>query len=183
MGIESATGGFDWNQLFTIIGLASIISGGVSAIVNFFLTMKQEKKQRQVTVIQDELNLYSIVIYQLDRLLALGPLAFVKSPDGETQRQKIEQLKEVIQTIDSEIQKKFYLMSYDAITRWTSIKREYDVKDADNYTAEKIWNSKLNGKGLKDAILELRKTLVSQYNNVVIPEFRSIVGKELKRIP
>lgn len=119
---KSPSNTLDWSQLPTIVGLSAIISGGISALINYYSIMKQSKKQREVNVIQDMLSLYSLLIYHLDKLYEIGQNAFLRSTNAQDQTIKEEELKEILKTIDSSIQTKSYLLAYDAIAKWMSLK-------------------------------------------------------------
>jgi hypothetical protein len=57
-----------------------------------------------------------------------------------------------------------------------SLKNKYKVKGGDSATANETWRS------AEKIIIELRKHLVSEYNNNILSDFEKITGKKLKRI-
>ena len=65
----------DWNQLGTFIALASIISGGVSAGINYLVEYRKEKEKRGADVAKEQTELHSAFIYNVRILVAtLGSL-------------------------------------------------------------------------------------------------------------
>ena len=161
----------DWNQIGTIIGSSAIISGVVSAVVNYIITMRQLKKERKVTMLRDKLNLYSLIIYHLENILHW----YIHPPsmEGKFNLSKgiNEIVEEYIQIVDSEIKNKFYLLNYDAASKWMDFKRQTSQFD-----------TKMHSK-IKNNLFSLRNILAKEYNDIISPQYKSIVGISVEPIP
>ena len=173
---KSASGTINWSQLPAIVGLSAIIGGGISALINYYSNAKQAKKQREVNVIQDLLSLYSLVIFDLDKLYDYGYIAFKRSDTLRIQEEKHNELQEILKPIDSSIQSKSYLLPHDVITKWMSLKRKYKNENQDEVNANATWLS------AKEVIKTLRETLVTEYNDNILHDFEKITGRKLQKI-
>jgi hypothetical protein len=90
----------DWDQLGSTIASSAIISAGVSVVVNYFLTMRTMKKEREMRFIENRLGVYSFIIYNLDIIIQWD----VNPPSKESKPSKTigDQIQEIIQSIDNE---------------------------------------------------------------------------------
>ncbi|MDQ3969578.1 MAG: hypothetical protein M3275_14435 [Thermoproteota archaeon] len=65
MSGELSQTGIDWIQ---ILGISALVSGGVSAFLNYLLTMREFRKKSEMDLVQQKLDLYSTMIYHLDKM-------------------------------------------------------------------------------------------------------------------
>jgi hypothetical protein len=57
--VESLATIIDWNNLGTTIGVSAIISGSVSALVNYMIAIKEFKKKTQAEILTQRLTVYA----------------------------------------------------------------------------------------------------------------------------
>jgi hypothetical protein len=55
----------DWNQLAPLFGVAGVITGGVSAGINYLFERRRETGKRVAEVAREQLELYSAFLYNL----------------------------------------------------------------------------------------------------------------------
>ena len=141
------------------IGISAAVSGGISALVNYILTMRQSRKEREAAAIQEKLNLYAILIYQVKKLRNFGAKPF--------QEQRKEDLRNDLKTIfsllESSIKDKYHLLKHDEILRIDTIRDFYRMPYQN-------WE-KVDGE-----LKELYRLLCEEYNNT-IPKYESVVSK------
>src|SRR5215212_7322646 len=76
MSAESTAVTISWNQILTIFLSSAVINGALSAVVNYLFNQRKSQKEREASIIQDKLSLYSILINEINRLIVIGPNAF-----------------------------------------------------------------------------------------------------------
>jgi hypothetical protein len=152
---ECTIGTFDWIK---VLISSAVISGLASAAVNYKLNIKQSKKGREASVIQEKLDLYSTIINYLNQLIEIGNGAF--PPRTALIRQEID---EIFITLNSLMTSKSSLL--DNKTRATIRQIRNDYLNGDNT-------------GLNTSVA-LKDTLRNEYNNDIIPIYKQIVGKEV----
>src|SRR5918994_5256592 len=100
-------------SLLQLLGTSAIVSGGVSAFVNYFMTMKALKKTKVVELIENKLDLYSFIIFYFDKMRFKGEA--LKNIQNEKSEEEIyvysanENIKEIFRPIDEKVENKYYL--------------------------------------------------------------------------
>lgn len=54
-----------------ILGLSAAIGGGISALFRYILNVKDFIKKNKIKLIEEKIELYSYLIFQLDRMLLI----------------------------------------------------------------------------------------------------------------
>src|SRR5919108_5308520 len=106
-----------WNDIITLFLSSAVINGGLSALINYVFNIKQSQKGREAKIIEDKLNLYSLLINSLGRLKEIAPDAF----PARTSLTRTEYT-QIIATLDSTLASKYHLLEYVAITQIMWIK-------------------------------------------------------------
>jgi hypothetical protein len=57
------------NPFLQLIGISAIIGGGVSALINYLMTMRALKIKNRAALIKNKLDMYSFMIFYLDRMI------------------------------------------------------------------------------------------------------------------
>jgi hypothetical protein len=156
----------DWGQILSLIGVSALISGIVSAIVNYFMTMREFRKKSEVQLVIEKLDLYSTIIYHLDKMrFRNNALATLENnnltADEERYAFTNEEWKELVEDIDSKIKDRYYLLDQKILEKW-------------------VWAKTLRSRPQVIGMMpELRKLLVHQYNDII----DTYVSKLTKVIP
>lgn len=164
----------DYTQL---IGLSALIGAGFSALVNAFLnyytTIRINKKQNQTKLIEEKLSLYSIINFYLDKMRFRADAIKEHTGVFESDKRGKEafafsvtdnELQNIIVAINEIIKDKYYLFRQDILKEWVYI----TVYFADPSVIDKVPN--------------LRQMVVDEYNNNVVPEYEKLTGKKIARI-
>ena len=156
----------DWGQILSLIGVSALISGIVSAIVNYFMTMREFRKKSEIQLVIEKLDLYSTMIYHLDKMrFRNNALATLENnnltADEERYAFTNEEWKELVEDIDSKIKDRYYLLDQKILEKW-------------------VWAKTLRSRPQVIGMMpELRKLLVHQYNDII----DTYVSKLTKVIP
>ena len=168
MSIAQLLGTLEWDQLVSTIASSAITSAGVSAVVNYFLTMRTMKKEREMKFIENRLSIYSFIIYNLDIIIQWD----INPPSGGSNSSKTvgHQIQDIIQSIDNELRNKFYLLDQESSSTWMWIKRfSYQIGDTTyNEYIKKIYS--------------MRNKSAEKYNEL-ISSYKNLVGETLDEIP
>jgi len=150
-GVPAQT--INWAQIIiSTVGISAIVSGATSAALNYWLTMRELKKRSKMILIQDKLDLYSSIIYHVDKMkFKYDAIAFMK---GETNTQERfaftnDEWDELVRDIDRKISDKYSLLNRKILEKW-------------------VWskNLRVNPKSI-ETMRELRRMLVEEYNRIV----------------
>jgi hypothetical protein len=152
----------DYTTIFTSLG-AGII-GALGSLLGVIITNRhnneKEKKLRNVSTIQDKVNIYSFLIFGTSKILSTPNL---------------KEVKEISNDIDNTIKNKFYLLYPSTIPFWITINRIIS-----------LYSSNGDNKMPFDAfanffllLFEYWEYLVAKYNNKIIPLYEKGIG-ELK---
>jgi hypothetical protein len=150
------------------IGLSAIVSGLVSAIVNYFFSLKELKKKRGARFIEDRLALYSFIVFQLDKMRIAGDA--IREAAGKPMNKADyvftpSSLAETVAGIDARLETRFYLVSYDIMKEWIFVK------------------TIPHSSSVVPHIRKLRELAVEEYNTVITPEYQKIIGEEVPMKP
>jgi|SRR5215211_323620 len=169
-GTTSTVATLGWNQIITIFLSSAVINGVLSAAVNYIFNQRKSQKEREASIIQDKLSLYSILINEINRLIAIGADAF--PPATEYIKNECS---EIFNTLDTALSNKSHLLEKGAFPDYTWIKMIYLQQ------SHRIkWNiplSQSDERTVKTQLENLRLMLVTTYNNNIIPEYKKIAGK------
>jgi hypothetical protein len=155
-------------ELLQLAGLSAIIGGAASAVVNYFLTAKESKKQRQANFIKDKLSIYSYFIFHIEKMRFKGEA--IKERDGQLSDTEdhylftAQEVKETTEAIDSKIQDQLYLLSYEILHEWVHVKT--------------LMYHPLSQKHIDN----LRSLLLTEYNEEIVPLYDKVVGGKLKKL-
>lgn len=169
-GTTSTVATLGWNQIITIFLSSAVINGVLSAVVNYRFNIRQSKKGREATIIQDKMNLYSILINYTNRLVEIGSDAFPPA----TNYIKSEYT-EILNALDTALSNKYYLLEYGILSKLTWIKMVYL-----QHPHSIKWDTPISQndeRTIKTELEKLRQMLVTTYRNTIIPEYGKIAGK------
>jgi hypothetical protein len=172
MVAESSATMLNWNQIITLFLSSAVINGGLSALINYIFNIKKSQKEREANIIQDKLNLYSILINCLNRLIEIAPDAF----PANTSLIKTEYT-QIFIMLDSILADKYHLLEYAAISKIMWIKMVY-LQQPPNIR----WDAPISqndNRIIKTELEKLRDLLICTYNNVIIPEYKKITSKNI----
>jgi hypothetical protein len=145
------------------IGISAAVSGAISAVVNYLLTMRQNRREREIAVVQEKLNLYAIFIYHVDKLIHIGGEPFQRERDPALEKE----LKAIFGSLESSINNKYHLLKYDEILRIGDIRKLYEDP---NTAWEKV----------EEELKQLYGMLYTEFNDT-IPKYERIVAKGIVR--
>lgn len=168
MSGEQITATFDWGQILSILGFSAIVSGAVSTALNYLVTIKQDNKARQLRFLEEKLEIYAAILFHLDEMKLFGDI--LKQTHGDISQEDLygysgNDIDKVIHSINDALEGKLYLFNYEILREWQWVKHYY----AD----ERV----------KEHVSKLRKLVATEYNNSIIPQFRSLVGKDVDKVP
>lgn len=153
----------------SLIGLSAIVGAGVSALFNHFSTLRVARKQNQTRLIEEKLALYSYISFYLDKMRFKGDA--IKERKGDTNPEEQygysathNELEGIISLINDKIEEKYYLFRQDILKEWVYVSTFFAHAS------------------IKDRLPRLRKMIISEYNNNIIPEYQSLTGKKIDTI-
>jgi hypothetical protein len=155
MSSELAQTGIDWIQ---ILGISALVSGGVSAALNYLLTMREFRKKTEMDLVQQKLDLYSTMIYHLDKMKYANDainFAYFRKEQKKEKQPKRERFaytdtewRELVKDIDSKIEDRYYLLNRRILEKW-------------------VWAKTLMTNPISIEVMpELRRMLVEEFNQV-----------------
>lgn len=152
------------NNIWSIIGLSSLIASVVTVILGIVrdvLVEKQRfKRQSEAGYIQSQIRLYFRIHFLLKRLTlgAVTPMFF------ETVPESIKEANKMIETNSD-------LLAPEFVNKWLAIMTSIENAIKHKEQQEKLmWDA---DKKMKELILIIKEIV----NNVLIPKYRKIVGK------
>jgi hypothetical protein len=149
-------------------GISAVIGGSVSAIINYLMTMRQFKKQSQASLIEQRLEVYSYVIYQIDKMKFTYDALSFKDGEQKSERERYAYTdvdwNNTVEAVDNKLQDKYHLINYKVLELWTWVK----TLQPQNHAIYKM--------------RELRKELVREYEKIREQHVR-IVGSGVQPIP
>jgi hypothetical protein len=153
-----------------LIGLSALVSGGVSALVNYFINFYDFKKKAKIESLKEKIELYSYVIFQLDRMRFMAE-AMKKTKGisqdiaegGERYLYREKEGQQILENITKAMEKKYHLLSQEILSKWMEVYALFSHPIALESTPK------------------LRKMLIDEYNNQIINEYQKLTGIELER--
>ena len=155
----------------SLIGTSAIVGAGVSTFLNYFFDNRRVNKQNQIRLIESKLDLYSFIIFHLDKMRFHADA--IKEHSGirkdfpeETYSYSVgdDEFKDIVTAINDKIKDRYYLFRQDVLKEWTYVSTPPTHLDT------------------KSRLPELRKMIVTEYNDVIVPEYHELTGKEIDRI-
>ena len=141
-----------WSQLPAFLGVSAIFSGGVSALVNYLMTMRQLKHKSTQELLERKLQLYSTIICYLDSMNFKYDALEAISKTSEQKQERFaftrEEWQQLVTDIDDKIRNNYYLLNRKLQEKWVWAKTLYNPKS-------------------REIMPELRKLLVNEYNILV----------------
>lgn len=156
-----------------ILGLSAAIGGGIgggiSALFNYLLNIKDFNKKNKIRLIEEKIELYSYLIFQLDRM-RFGWYAFETMEGRRPQDSEFEHFvirsgeeKAMINEMSKRMEKGYHLFKQDILKDWAYF---------DNLFFHPSSVPKIPA---------FRKNLIDEYNNKIIPEYQKLTGQELEK--
>jgi hypothetical protein len=153
----------------SLIGLSAIVGAGVSAVFNYFITLRVSRKQNQIRMVEEKLDLYSFIIFQLDKMRFKGEA--IKEHKGDSSSEEINaysatknELEGVISSITDKIKDRYYLFKQDILKEWVYV------------------NTFFAHPTTKDRLPKLRQMIITEYNGHIIPEYQKLTGRKIDKI-
>lgn len=160
----------------SIIGVSGIISGLLSGVIYPYVSeTRKSKREMKANLINDKLILYSVLLYSIDALLDIGQNAF---PHDDSVQARVA---DILKTIDTALDGKFYLLKYDFLSKLFWIENAYQKRN--HWPAER-WNQRFSeddNRTVEQELKNLRGLLVTEYNNIV-REQRKVAGEGVPEI-
>jgi hypothetical protein len=155
-----------------VLGLSAAvgggIGGGISALLNYLLNIRDFNKKNKIRLIEEKIELYSYLIFQLDRM-RFAWHAFELMEGRKPQESDIEHFvirsgeeKAMINEMSRRIEKGYHLFKQDILKDWAYL---------DNLFYHPAAEPKIPA---------FRKNLIDEYNNKIIPEYQKLTGNELE---
>jgi hypothetical protein len=170
--IGLATMGTTALDYLSLIGLSAIVGAGVSTVLNYFFDTQRVKKQNQIRLIESKLDLFSFIIFHLDKMRFHGDA--IKERSGIRREDMPEEVysysgskdefNEIVTDINDKIKDRYYLFRQKILKEWTYVNTSSTILDA----------------ALR--LPELRKMIVTEYNDVIVPEYDRLTGKKIDKI-
>src|SRR5918994_813044 len=151
-----------------LIGISAIIGGGVSAFINYIMTMRALKKKNMAELIDNKLDLYSFIIFYLDRRRFTGEA--LKKVTKDISKEEIfgyqanENISELFKPIEEKLQNKYYLLKQDIFQQYIYVKTLFAEEST------------------KEDASKLRKMLVDEYNDSIVREYKRLTGKKIEKL-
>lgn len=151
-----------------LLGTSAIVSGGISAFVNYFMTMKALKNTKVVELIENKLDLYSFIIFYLDKMRFKGEaLKYIHNEKSEEEiyvYSANEDINEIFRPIDEKVENKYYLLNQEIFEQYIYVKTLFAHPST------------------KEAVPKLRKMLVDEYNNSIVIEYEKLTGRKIEKL-
>jgi len=142
--------------ILSLLGISAIVSGIVSAFVNYVLTMRELKKKNELEILKDKLGVCSFLIFHLDEMLyrynALESLE-KNGQDGDKKKERYafsnDDWKKYVSDIDEKIKNNYFHLTKKILEKW-------------------VWSKTLISYEQSIVTMpELRKMLYEEYNLTV----------------
>lgn len=149
-----------------LIGLSAVVSGMVSAIVNYWMNLRSFKKQKRIDYLKEKIALYSYLIFQADKM-RFGWEAITKLPGnqsvGDTEKYlQPKDRKEVFERITSKMEDSYSLYGQEILREWVNVSTIFFDPSA------------------TESLTKMRTMLIKEYNDKILPEYEKITGIKLE---
>lgn len=153
--------------LLSLLGISAIVSGSISALVNYYMTMRSSRRQNIVDLLERKLELYSFIIFYLDRMRFKGE-ALKKINNDDTKEEHYaysakEKFDEIIKPVEEKMENGYYLLRQDIFKEFINIQTLFFHESA------------------KETVPKLRKMLVDEYNSIIL-NYEKLTGKTLDKL-
>lgn len=156
------------SDITNLIGLSAIISGGVSAFINYVMNFRGFKKRNNILQLEQKIALYSYLIFQLDRmrftwksLEDLGKIHKQENPEQQHYVYSSSEREQMFRDMTKRIEQDYHLFRQDLMRLWINI-------------SELFTNPSIEGK-----VPELNRLLVEEHNKI-IKEYKKVSGNKLE---
>jgi hypothetical protein len=153
-----------------LLGLSAVISGGVSALINYWMNLKDFKKKSKIKSLEGKISLYSYFIFQLDKMRFHWQALDKLNPSPPDNQPKVERYvypdkdgKEIFDAITRKIEDSYSLFKQETLKEWVNVSALFFHPSA------------------LESVPKLRKMLIDEYNNEIIPEYEKMTGARLER--
>jgi hypothetical protein len=154
----------------SLIGLSAIVGAGVSTVLNYFFDTQRVKKRNQIRLIESKLDLYSFIIFHLDKMRFHAEVIKERSgihkdfpEETYTYTGGDEEFKDIVTAINNKIKDRYYLFRQDVLKEWMYVSTSPTHAD----TALRLPG--------------LRKMIVTEHNDVIVREYHRRTGKEIDK--
>lgn len=151
MSGEQTQAGIDWLQFLLSIGLPAIVSVGLSAYVNHRMNLRLRKKEEDMGIVKDKLNLYAFLISRFDEMkytfeVIRSHKNLPQNPDGFVIRD--DKWDKFVEDIDNKIKEHYNLLSEEIEQKWIYVKTLHSEPSS------------------MKVLSDLRRMIIDEYNNM-----------------
>jgi len=152
-----------------LIGLSAVVSGGISALINYWMNLKDFKKKNKIEFLKEKIILYSFLIFQLDKMRFHWQALDKLNPPLPDNQPKVERYvypdkdgKQIFDAITRKIEDRYSLFKQDILKEWMNVSALFFHPSA------------------LETVPRLRKMLIDEYNDEIIPEYEKMTGVKLE---
>ncbi len=162
---QSAIDGI-WN-LLSLIGVPAFVSSVITVVLSYVITIRQLRVKSRMNLIQDKLDLYSFIIYHLNKMkYTYDALSHDKNEPKKEEEERFaytpQDWDSFIEALDKKIEGRYFLLNPRILEKW-------------------VWAKTLRHRSESLGLMpELRKMLIDDYNHIVdnhLKDFSDIVPK------
>ena len=150
-----------------LIGLSAVVSGIVSALVNYRMNLKSFKKQKQIDYLREKIALYSYLIFQADKMRfeweAITKLPGNEPIDDEEKYLQPRDAEEVFKKITTKMEDSYSLYGQEILREWLNVSMIFFHPSA------------------TESLTKMRTMLINEYNDKILPDYEKITGIKLER--
>jgi hypothetical protein len=163
-------------DIASLLGISAAISaaigGSVSAGINYIMTMREFKKRSHASLIEQRLEVYSYLIYQIDKMKYTYDALSSKNGEQSVRERYAyteDEWKHVVEAFDTTLQNKYYLVNRKILELWTWVTtmrgeresvyrmRELRVELNKEYEEIRQQHVKIVGEGVQAIPLDIEK--------------------------
>ena len=163
----------DSAQILSVLGFSAIVSGSVSAAVNYVLTIVEFRKKRKIEFqfsrLEDRLRTYSLLIYNLNLTLSYfrNINTYKNKPDemlkkiGKRYEFMVHEFDKLLIEIDDTLPGKLYLLAPDIPRRWLRLRSSGSFQLSDK----------------EDELDKLLDRIEKEYYGNILVNYNNLLGK------
>ena len=125
-----------------LIVFSAVVSGAISALVNYWINLRTFKKQKQIDFLNKKISLYSYLIFQIDNmqldLRSVKHLPKEEEVDEETRKYTkitFDNIGKAFDIMTKKIEANYYLFKEENLDEWMTAKNlffhEYGIESMD----------------------------------------------------
>ena len=126
MTVEQTQTGINWLQfLLSSVVMPAIISVGLSAYINHRMNLRLRKREEEMGIIKDKLNLYAFLLSRFDEMkytfeVLRSHQNLPQNPDGFVYRE--DKWEKFVEEIDGKIKEHHHLLDEEIDQKWIYVK-------------------------------------------------------------